>query len=107
MKRAIVFTLLVLSSGILLAQTVNEIPCGVLATGGGGTGSATHFIYATLGQPVTGITGSPGGHAMVHGQPSGEVHVGFSGDRCVIDHLEIGSAAGQGLKARLAQHALK
>ena len=67
MKRAIVLTLLVLSSGVLFAQTANEIPCWVLAAGGGGAGSATHGINATLGQPVVGISGSPGGQVLVHG----------------------------------------
>lgn len=66
MKRVIVIAVLVLSSGVLFAQTVNEIPCWFLGSGGGTTASTNYWVRCTIGQPVMGMTGSPG-HWIRHG----------------------------------------
>jgi hypothetical protein len=59
MKRALVLVLLLTSGGVLFAQTVQEIPCQVVAGGGGHAASLSHRAFSTFGQPAVGLSVSP------------------------------------------------
>ena len=58
MKRAVVLLFLLSSVGVLFAQTAQQIPCQVVAGGGGHINSLTHGGFVTLGQPAVGYSSS-------------------------------------------------
>ncbi len=57
MKRWILLLSFLLASGTLLAKVTHQVPCGVVAAGGGFSTSTSFSVFSTAGMDRDGMEG--------------------------------------------------